>query len=161
MKAKLLQALAATALPACVLATGAQAHTPSPTPADVAPRPGSMVTADAAFAHAFFVPGVAFDHGRSSVRGPDRRDTALEPAQVPEARSVAEHRLAGPGTTGSASTADRRPLLLTGVQGGATFHLARAGSFVALVGYRSAAPAGAEAPERSHGDTRGFRVLQQ
>ncbi|GEM_PF-3016941 len=162
MKAKLLQALAAATatLLACVPATRAHAHAPSPAAADFAPRYGAMVTVDAAFADAFLVPGVAFEHGRSSGRDADGREAALDPVQVLKTRGVAEHRLSRPGTTGAVSTAERTPAaipLLTGAPGRATFNLVRAGRYLALVPRRSAAPAG----EYSHSDTRGFRVLAQ
>ncbi|KAF1686641.1 cobalt ABC transporter substrate-bindng protein [Pseudoxanthomonas broegbernensis] len=61
-------------------------------------------------------------------------------------------------------TSDRKPAevsLLTDAQGRAAFNLDRPGTWVALVRHRAPAPAGAAAPEYSHGYTLTFRVLEQ
>ncbi|WP_102946520.1 DUF4198 domain-containing protein [Stenotrophomonas sp. VV52] len=84
--------LAALALPAA-------AHTPYLAPASFEVRPDSVVTLDASFAEAFFVPEVVFDNSEFVVTLPDGTTRAPDTVQRLKTRAVIETTL--PGQTGT------------------------------------------------------------
>lgn len=82
---------------ACCLS--AHAHTPYLAPGSFDPMNGDLVTLDASFGEAFFVPEVVFDNSQFVVVNPDGKSVPVDTVQRLKTRAVAEHRLAaGKGT---------------------------------------------------------------
>ncbi|WP_116367815.1 DUF4198 domain-containing protein [Parahaliea mediterranea] len=83
----------------CVaLSTPALGHTPYLAPNTFEPLNGTIITLDAAFAEHFFVPEVAFDNDKYTVRHPDGSEHAPDTLSVMKTRAVLEHTLADEGT---------------------------------------------------------------
>lgn len=88
-------------LASCVLAlvaVSAQAHTPYLAPASFDPMHGDLVTLDAAFGEAFFVPEVVFDHSEFVVIDPEGVTLPVDAVQRLKTRAVVEHKLGAKGT---------------------------------------------------------------
>lgn len=84
--------LTAVAMPVC-------AHTPYLAPVSFEAREGSVVSLDAAFAEAFFVPEVVFDNSEFVVLDPTGQAHAPDTVQRFKTRAVVEHKLGtGKGT---------------------------------------------------------------
>lgn len=82
---------------ACCLSV--QAHTPYLAPGSFDPMNGDLVTLDAAFGEAFFVPEVVFDNSQFVVVNPDGQSVPADTVQRLKTRAVVEHHLAaGKGT---------------------------------------------------------------
>ncbi|MCF7749359.1 DUF4198 domain-containing protein [Bacillus subtilis subsp. subtilis] len=90
-----------------VLAVPAAAHTPYLAPASFSVRPDSVVTLDASFAEAFFVPEVVFDNSTFVVTDPDGRQHAPDTVQRFKTRTVVEQTLPGQKGTYRFSTGNR------------------------------------------------------
>jgi len=89
------------------MAMPAVAHTPYFAPATFQVQAGSILTLDAAFAEAFFVPEAAFDASRFLVTGPDGRQVAPERVVPLRTRVVVEHTLPAQKGTYRFSTGER------------------------------------------------------
>ena len=77
----------------------AYSHTPYLAPGSFDPMNGGLVTLDAAFGEAFFVPEVVFDNSEFQVLNPDGKTVPADTVQRLKTRAVVEHHLAaGKGT---------------------------------------------------------------
>jgi len=87
-----------TVIIAGLIASPSQAHTPYLAPTSFEPVMGNMVSFDASFAEAFFVPEAAFNNSVFKLTSPD--GTTSEPDQVVamKTRVVIEHKLEQEGT---------------------------------------------------------------
>lgn len=90
---------------ACCLS--ARSHTPYLAPGSFDPMNGEMVTLDAAFGEAFFVPEVVFDNSEFAVVNPDGKTVPVDTLQRLKTRAVAEHHLAADKGTYRFSTGHR------------------------------------------------------